>query len=65
MHNIVSFAVSTHANKLEIKSAVEALFDVKVIDVRTSRGPRKDPPHGQARWEAPRLEEGSGAAPRG
>jgi large subunit ribosomal protein L23 len=37
MHNIVSFAVSTHANKLEIKSAVEALFDVKVIDVRTSR----------------------------
>ena len=37
MHNIVSFAVSLRANKLEIKSAVEELFDVSVIDVRTSR----------------------------
>ncbi len=37
MHNIVSFVVSPRANKLEIKSAVETLFDVKVIDVRTSR----------------------------
>ncbi len=37
MHNIVSFEVSLRANKLEIKSAVETLFDVKVIDVRTSR----------------------------
>ncbi len=37
MHNIVSFAVSLRANKLEIKSAVEELFDVKVVDVRTSR----------------------------
>ncbi len=37
MHNIVSFAVNLRANKLEIKSAVEELFDVKVIDVRTLR----------------------------
>ncbi len=37
MHNIVSFAVNRRANKLEIKSAVEELFDVKVIEVRTSR----------------------------
>ncbi len=35
--NIVSFAVDPRSNKLEIKTAVEALFDVKVIDVRTSR----------------------------
>ena len=35
--NIVSFAVDPRSNKLEIKAAVEALFDVKVIDVRTSR----------------------------
>jgi large subunit ribosomal protein L23 len=35
--NIVTFAVATDANKIEIKSAVETLFDVKVLDVRTSR----------------------------
>ena len=35
--NIVSFAVDPRSNKLEIKAAVEALFDVKVIDVRTAR----------------------------
>jgi large subunit ribosomal protein L23 len=37
MSNIVSFAVDPRSNKLEIKTAVEALFDVKVIEVRTSR----------------------------
>jgi large subunit ribosomal protein L23 len=35
--NIVTFAVDPHANKLEIKTAVEHLFDVKVVGVRTSR----------------------------
>jgi large subunit ribosomal protein L23 len=35
--SIVTFAVAPDANKIEIKSAVEALFDVKVVDVRTSR----------------------------
>jgi large subunit ribosomal protein L23 len=35
--NIVTFAVAPEANKIEIKSAVESLFDVKVLDVRTSR----------------------------
>ncbi len=37
MYNIVSFAVDPRANKVEIKSAVETLFDVKVLEVRTSR----------------------------
>ena len=37
LYNIVSFAVDPRANKLEIKSAVETLFDVKVLEVRTSR----------------------------
>ncbi len=37
LHNIVSFVVDPRANKLEIKSAVEELFDVKVLEVRTSR----------------------------
>ena len=39
--NIVTFAVDPNANKHEIKSAVESLFEVKVLDVRTIRMPRK------------------------
>lgn len=35
--NIVTFAVDLRANKLEIREAVEALFEVKVLEVRTSR----------------------------
>ena len=35
--NVVTFAVDPHAGKIEIKRAVEELFNVKVIDVRTSR----------------------------
>ena len=35
--NIVTFAVHPDANKNEIRSAVEQLFDVKVLDVRTNR----------------------------
>ena len=37
MNNIVSFAVHPKANKIEIKSAVEQLFSVKVLEVRTLR----------------------------
>jgi large subunit ribosomal protein L23 len=35
--NIVTFAVHPDANKNEIRTAVEKLFDVKVLDVRTNR----------------------------
>ncbi len=35
--NIVTFRVDPRANKLEIKNAVEKLFDVRVLEVRTSR----------------------------
>ena len=34
-HNAYTFEVNTNANKTEIKEAVEALFNVKVADVRT------------------------------
>ena len=34
-HNAYTFEVNVNANKTEIKEAVEALFDVKVADVRT------------------------------
>ncbi len=39
--NLVTFAVDPRANKHEIKRAVESLFDVNVIEVRTMRMPRK------------------------
>jgi large subunit ribosomal protein L23 len=39
--NAVTFAVSPHANKHQIQRAVEDLFGVKVLAVRTMRMPRK------------------------
>jgi large subunit ribosomal protein L23 len=39
--NVVTLAVSPRANKHDIRRAVEGLFDVKVLDVHTSRMPRK------------------------
>ena len=39
--NVVTFAVDPRANKHEIRRAVEELFSVKVVDVRTMRMPRK------------------------
>ena len=37
LQNIVTFRVDPRATKPQIKRAVETLFDVKVIDVRTAR----------------------------
>ena len=39
--NLVAFAVDPRANKHDVKRAVESLFDVNVIRVRTLRMPRK------------------------
>ncbi|MCZ6465471.1 MAG: 50S ribosomal protein L23 [Proteobacteria bacterium] len=39
--NLVAFAVDPRANKHEIRRAVEELFKVKVVTVRTMRQPRK------------------------
>lgn len=39
--NLVSFAVDPRATKPEIRSAVELLFSVKVVDVHTMRMPRR------------------------
>ena len=39
--NLVTLAVDPKANKHEIRRAVEELFDVSVVDVRTMRMPRK------------------------
>ncbi len=39
--NLVTLAVDPRANKHQIKRAVEELFEVEVIRVRTMRMPRK------------------------
>jgi large subunit ribosomal protein L23 len=39
--NLATFAVDPRANKHEIRRAVEELFDVQVLEVRTMRQPRK------------------------
>ena len=35
-HNVVTFRVRPDANKVEIRSAVESVFNVKVTSVRTA-----------------------------
>ena len=40
-NNLVTLAVDPRANKHEIRRAVEQLFDVQVVGVRTMRMPRK------------------------
>ncbi len=39
--NLVTLAVNPRANKHDVRRAVEDLFDVKVLEVRTMRMPRK------------------------
>jgi large subunit ribosomal protein L23 len=39
--NVATFAVDPRANKHEIQRAVEELFDVEVLCVRTMRQPRR------------------------
>jgi large subunit ribosomal protein L23 len=39
--NLVTFAVEPRANKAQIRQAVEELFKVRVLEVRTMRMPRK------------------------
>ncbi len=39
--NLVTLAVDPNANKHEVRRAVEQLFDVQVVSVRTMRMPRK------------------------
>lgn len=41
IHNVVTLAVDPRASKAQIRQAVEHLFGVSVLDVRTMRMPRK------------------------
>ncbi len=40
-HNLVTLAVDPRANKHDVRRAIEVLFDVNVLEVRTMRMPRK------------------------
>ena len=40
-HNLATFAVDPRATKHDIRRAVEQLFEVEVLGVRTMRQPRK------------------------
>lgn len=40
-NNVVTLAVDPRANKHDVKRAVESLFEVEVVRVRTQRMPRK------------------------
>jgi large subunit ribosomal protein L23 len=40
-NNLVTFAVDPRANKHDVRRAIETLFDVNVVTVRTMRMPRK------------------------
>ena len=46
-NNQYSFVVDRYSDKIEIKEAIESLFDVKVIKVNTCRLPRKKKRVGQ------------------
>jgi large subunit ribosomal protein L23 len=39
--NVITFEVDPHANKIEVKRAVEELFKVKVAEVRLANVPGK------------------------
>jgi large subunit ribosomal protein L23 len=54
MHNAYSFEVAVHANKVEIRKAIETLFEVKVRGVRTKRL-TKPPRRLGVRWSKPKT----------
>lgn len=53
LSNVVTLAVDPRANKHQIKRAVEGLFDVTVLDVRTIRMPRKSRRVGRTQGRKP------------
>ena len=60
-----TFRVHPDAHKTQIKQAVEQLFDVTVLEVRTSKVPSKPKRRGYTSGRTPRLEEGDRAGARG
>ncbi len=55
--NLATFAVDPRANKQEIKRAVESMFDVKVIGVRTMQQQGKKKRVGRVLGRRPRWKK--------
>ena len=55
--NLATFAVDPRANKQEIKRAVEAMFDVKVVGVRTMQQQGKKRRVGRVLGRRPRWKK--------
>ena len=60
-----TFRVHADAHKTQIKQAIEELFDVTVVEVRTSSVPSKPKRRGYTVRPHARVEEGRRAGPRG
>jgi len=63
--NLATFAVNPDATKHDIRRAVETLFEVEVVTVRTMRQPRKTRPVGmkigrRAEWKKAIVELAEG-----
>jgi len=54
VQNAYTFRVSMNANKIEIKKAIEKIFEVDVIDVNTIK--YKGKPKRYGRWEGHRSD---------
>lgn len=57
--SVYQFMVMTKANKHQIKNAVENLFDVKVIDVKTTNMPSKPRRLGRSEGHKPGYKKAS------
>ena len=55
--NLATFAVDPRANKQEIKAAVESMFDVKVVGVRTMQQQGKKKRVGRILGRRPRWKK--------
>lgn len=52
-HNGYTFLVAPHANKVQIRKAIEELFDVEVVRVRTMVRRGKNKGRGQRSYQRP------------
>jgi large subunit ribosomal protein L23 len=64
-HNAYTFMVNLHSTKIDVKNAVEDLFNVRVLDVRTQIRHGKKTPLSSSRRRDARLETRRRLAARG
>jgi len=64
-HNHVSFRVAPGANKHQIRAAVESVYQVKVLEVRTSISPGKTKRKGNSIGRTPKTKKAIVALKKG